>query len=135
MTSVPGLKTITISDKSVTDLERRTSSPGTPLRACSSGTVINSSTAEADRPMETVWTSTLGGANSGNTSIAESFIRAMPKIISTAARKTTRYLYRKLVATIHLMRHLLVLLRNPGLGAVNFRNANRHNRSVRLQCL
>src|SRR5688572_33354951 len=68
ITSVPGLKIMTMSDRSVTDLERMTSNPGVPLRACSSGTVINSSTAAAERPTERVWTSTLGGANSGNTS-------------------------------------------------------------------
>src|SRR5688572_28941917 len=90
ITSVPGLKIRKISDRSVTDLERITSSPGVPFRACSSGTVINSSTAEAESPIERVWISTLGGANSGKTSTAEFLNRVKPKIISVAARKTTK---------------------------------------------
>src|SRR3990172_7194474 len=97
MRSVPGLKMRTISDRSGTDLERITSSPGTPLSACSSGTVTNSSTAAAESPWLRVWISTLGGANSGKTSTDELLNRAMPKTIITAAKKTTRYRNRRLV--------------------------------------
>jgi hypothetical protein len=91
MMSVPGLKMRMISDRSGTDLERITSSPGTPLSAFSRGTVTSSSTSVAERPREIVWISTLGGANSGKTSTEEPARRIKPKTISAAAIKTTRY--------------------------------------------
>src|SRR3989304_8699274 len=100
MESVSGLKMSTISDKSETDLERITSSPGTPLSACSRGTVTSSSTSAAESPRDKVWISTLGGANSGNTSIDELLSRARPKTINAMAAKITRYRYCKLVLTI-----------------------------------
>src|SRR3989304_5060028 len=103
MRSVPGLKMSTISERSDTDLERITSRPGIPLSAFSSGTVTSSSTSAADSPREMVWTSTLGGANSGKTSTDELLSRGMPKIINTAAAKTTRDRYCRLVLTIHLI--------------------------------
>ena len=40
----------TLDDKSGIDLERIRSSPSTPLKACSSGTVISDSTSSAERP-------------------------------------------------------------------------------------
>ena len=100
MRSVPGLKMRTMSDRSGTDLERMTSSPGSPLSACSSGTVTSSSTAAAESPRLRVWISTLGGANSGKTSTDELLSRAMPKTIIAAAAKTTRNRYCRLVLTI-----------------------------------
>ena len=42
--------------------------PGVPLSAFSSGTLIRLSTSSVDRPGASVWISTSGGANSGNTS-------------------------------------------------------------------
>ena len=66
--SVPGLNSSSIDDKSGIDLERIRSSPSTPLNACSSGTVISDSTSSAERPRLGVWISTRGGANSGKTS-------------------------------------------------------------------
>ncbi len=88
--SVPGLKIRTMSERSGTDLERITSSPGTPFSACSNGTVTNSSTAAAESPRHGVWISTLGGANSGNTSTDVLRNRTVPKTIMAAATKTTR---------------------------------------------
>src|SRR3970040_2435888 len=100
MRSVPGLKMRTISDRSGTDLERITSSPGSPLRACSSGTVTSSSTAAAESPWLRVWISTLGGANSGNTSTDEVLSRARSENIIATAAKTTRNRYWRLGLTI-----------------------------------
>ena len=68
--SLPGLKIISTDDKDSTDFERISSSPGTPLRVCSSGIVTRASTWFADSPRDGVCTSTLGGANSGKTSTA-----------------------------------------------------------------
>src|SRR5262249_54468693 len=58
----------TTDDSPRTDLERIVVSPGVPLRAFSSGTLIRLSTSSVDMPGASVWTSTFGGANSGNTS-------------------------------------------------------------------
>jgi hypothetical protein len=67
--SVPGSKMSSTLDSPGIDSERIVSSHATPLsRSCSSGTVISSSTSAADRPRASVWTSTVGGANSGRTS-------------------------------------------------------------------
>ena len=52
----------------LTDFERMMSRPGVPSSDCSSGTVTRLSTSVGLRPSATVWISTRGGANSGNTS-------------------------------------------------------------------
>src|SRR3972149_888580 len=90
MRSVPGLKIRTICERSATDLERITSKPGRPRRACSNGTVTNSSTEAGESPRDRVWISTLGGANSGKTSTDEFLRRTMPKTINATAIKTTK---------------------------------------------
>ena len=50
-----------------------------PLSASSSGTVTRASTSAAESPSATVWISTRGGANSGNTSTGMSRIRPRPE--------------------------------------------------------
>jgi hypothetical protein len=52
--------------------------------------VTNSSTEAAESPMDKVWISTLGGANSGKTSTDEFPRRAMPDASIATARKTTK---------------------------------------------
>ena len=73
-----------------TDFERRISSPSTPARACSIGTVTRDSTSAVDIPRAIVWISTLGGANSGNTSTGTFWIRPRPMSIIPAAAARTR---------------------------------------------
>ena len=65
---VPGLKSSTTCESWMTDFERIVSRPSMPASDCSSGTVTSCSTSSADRPMQIVWISTFGGANSGKTS-------------------------------------------------------------------
>ncbi len=96
--SVPGLKIISICESWMTDLERMMSSPSTPARACSSGTVTRFSTSSADRPMQMVWISTFGGANSGKTSTGIARTWDVPKIINPAAAARTRKRNRRLRA-------------------------------------
>ncbi len=100
MRSVPGSKISSIDESWVTDLERITSSSGTPCRFCSSGTVISSSTSEADRPMQAVCTSTRGGANSGKTSTEVPRTWLPPSTSSARAAATARKRYLRLVRTI-----------------------------------
>jgi hypothetical protein len=89
--SVPRSKMRRMSDSCSADLERISSRPGTPCSACSSGTVIRDSTCVGDSPMASVWISTRGGANSGNTSTGMSLARWKPKNIRPAVRATTMY--------------------------------------------
>ena len=56
-----------------------------PLKASSMGTETSSSTSAAVSPRQAVWTSTFGGANSGNTSTEALLSWAPPTIISAAA--------------------------------------------------
>src|ERR671916_1705831 len=100
MRSVPGSKIITIVEYWGTDLERMTSSRGTPLSACSIGMVIKASTSAAERPIAAVCTSTFGGANSGKTSTGMARSSPPPKTIIATARPTTRYLNLRLDPTI-----------------------------------
>ena len=58
----------TTEDNPRTDLERMVFTPGTPASALSTGTLISDSTSGVDKPGASVWISTRGGANSGNTS-------------------------------------------------------------------
>ena len=62
--------------------------PGTPFSAFSSGTVTRLSTSSVERPGASVWISTSGGANSGNTSSGVLQPRAVPATISTTASAT-----------------------------------------------
>jgi hypothetical protein len=98
--SVPGSKIILIAERSGTDFERMMSSPGTPARACSSGTVTRPSTSTGESPMEIVWISTRGGANSGKTSTGMRRSCPMPKYIIPMAIATTRKRNFRLVATM-----------------------------------
>ena len=50
------------------DWERTTATPVVPVIACSIGVVTRTSTCSGARPDASVWISTCGGANSGNTS-------------------------------------------------------------------
>jgi hypothetical protein len=69
ITSSPSLKISRMSDRPRTDFDRITSSPGVPRSTSSIGIVISSSISAAVIPGPWVWISTLGGANSGKTSI------------------------------------------------------------------
>jgi hypothetical protein len=77
-------------DSCGTDLDRRSSRPSTPLKACSRGTVTNCSTSEVDSPRQAVWTITRGGANSGKTSTRWSGRVTIPSAIVRAPTTTTR---------------------------------------------
>ncbi len=98
--SVPGLKISSIDDSCGTDLERRSSSPSTPLRACSSGTVTRDSTSAVVRPMHRVWISTLGGANSGKTSMRIAGSATVPNTIMPTAAATTMNRNLRLAETV-----------------------------------
>ncbi len=89
MRSVPFSKMRTTDDKPSTDLERRTSRPGTPFMAASSGTLMSASTSELESPGASVWISTSGGANSGNTSNGASLAVLMPTTIRMIESATT----------------------------------------------
>ncbi len=120
----------TICDSCSTDLERISEMPGTPLRDCSSGTVMSDSTSVGASPMATVWISTLGGANSGNTSTGASSIRCTPKKSRAAASATTMNRNFRLAPTIQRMVSLLVLRRSVsdlGLDAVQLGHADGHD--------
>src|SRR5215217_7657565 len=80
-----------ICERSLTDLERISSSPGIPFSWFSSGTVINSSTCSEELPTAMVWISTRGGANSGKTSRSALRVSPMPKTMSAAAMKSTSH--------------------------------------------
>lgn len=66
------------------------STPGTPARDASSGTVVSDSTSAGDRPRQAVWISTDTGANSGNTSIFWCPRVWVPKYSSAMAMPATR---------------------------------------------
>ena len=88
--SVPGSKIIRIDDSCSTDLLRNVVNPSSPASACSRGIVTSVSTSEVDIPIEIVWTSTRGGANSGKTSTGTFCIWTMPMLIIAAAAASTR---------------------------------------------
>ena len=67
--SYPSSNSTTTDDSPSTDFDRSVFIPGVPLSAFSSGSEIRLSTSSVDSPGASVWISTLGGANSGNTSI------------------------------------------------------------------
>ena len=55
-------------DNPTDDEERTFSTPGVPLTALSMGKVMSDSVSSGARPGDSVWMTTCGGANSGNTS-------------------------------------------------------------------
>ncbi len=67
----------TTDERPSTDFDRIVLTPGTPASALSIGTLTSDSTSGVDSPGASVWISTSGGANSGNTSSG---------IVSRAAR-------------------------------------------------
>ncbi len=86
MMSVPRLKISVIVDRPVTERDRVDWSHGTPFRRSSRPRVMRFSTSSADSPTASVCTSTVGGANSGNTSIGIRPTSRMPTTrMATAA--------------------------------------------------
>src|SRR5919107_5628570 len=107
-----------ICERSVTDLERISSSPGSPFSWFSSGTVISSSTCSEELPTAMVWISTRGGANSGKTSRSALRVSPMPKTMSAAAAKITSHRNRKLDPTIQRISNPYLSMCDLELGAV-----------------
>src|SRR5918999_2128835 len=116
-----------ICERSITDLERISSSPGIPLSWSSSGTVISSSTCFEELPTARVWISTIGGANSGKTSTSALRVSPMPKTISAAAAKITSHRNRKAAPTIQRIRHPYLSMCDLKLGAVHQGGPYRHD--------
>src|SRR5215208_5157156 len=116
-----------ICERSVTDLERISSSPGIPFSWFSSGTVISSSTCSEELPTAMVWISTIGGANSGETSTSALRVSPMPKTISAAAAKSTSHRNRKLDPTIQRISNPYLSMCNLELGAVHFGGPDSHD--------
>src|ERR687894_1413460 len=125
--SVSLLKRSSICERSVTDLERISSSPGIPLSWSSSGTVISSSTCSEELPTARVWISTIGGANSGKTSTSALRVSPMPKTISAAAAKITSHRNRKLDPTIQRISNPYLSMCDFELGAVHLGGPDRHD--------
>src|SRR5882762_133360 len=98
--SAPRSKIAVTEDSCATELDRRISTPGTPLIAFSIGTVTCASTSAGDSPRQSVWTSTLAGANSGKTSIGISRSRWAPKKVRPRPNATTMKRKRRLFPTI-----------------------------------
>src|ERR687893_463751 len=121
------LKMSWICERSATDLERISSSPGIPFSWSSSGTVISSSTCSEELPIARVWISTCGGANSGKTSTSALRVSPMPKIISAAAAKITSHRNRRLDPTIQRIRHPYLSMCDLELGAVHQGGPDRHD--------
>src|SRR5918994_408912 len=113
------LKMSWICERSATDLERISSSPGIPFSWSSSGTVISSSTCSEELPIARVWISTCGGANSGKTSTSALRVSPMPKTISAAAAKITSHRNRRLDPTIQRIRHPYLSMCDLEFGAVH----------------
>src|SRR5215203_7036342 len=116
-----------ICERSITDLERISSSPGTPFSWSSSGIVISSSTCSEELPTATVWISTIGGANSGKTSTSALRVSPMPKIINAAAAKSTSHRNRKLDPTIQRISNPYPSMCDLELGAVHLGGPDRHD--------
>ena len=89
ISSVPSWKIITTDDRPSTDFERSVRRSGTPFIAFSSGTVTRLSTSPVERPGASVWISTSGGANSGNTSSGVFCAARDPATMRTSASATT----------------------------------------------
>src|SRR5918997_6490553 len=125
--SVSLLKMSWICERSATDLERISSSPGIPFSSSSRGTVISSSTCSEELPIAIVWISTCGGANSGKTSTSALRVSPMPKTISAAAAKITSHRNRKLDPTIQRISNPYLSMCDLELGAVHHSGPDRHN--------
>src|ERR671919_1699373 len=128
--SVSLLKMSWICERSETDLERISSSPGTPFSWFSSGVVISSSTCSEELPTAMVWISTRGGANSGKTSTSALRVSPTPKTISAAAAKSTSHRNRKLDPTIQRISNPYLSMCDLELGAVHFGGPDRHDLST-----
>src|SRR5215211_2083916 len=115
-----------ICERSITDLERISSSPGIPFSWFSSGTVISSSTCSEELPTATVWISTIGGANSGKTSTSALRVSPMPKTINAAAAKSISHRKRKLDPTIQRIRHPYLSMCDLEFGAVHLGGPDRN---------
>ena len=76
--SVPSLKIRTTDDNPSTDFDRSVFKPVVPLSEFSSGTLTSASTSSVESPGASVWISTRGGANSGNTSSGAFWAARMP---------------------------------------------------------
>src|ERR671914_2613532 len=128
--SVSLLKMSWICERSITDLERISTSPGIPLSWSSSGIVINSSTCCEELPTAMVWISTCGGANSGKTSTSALRVSPMPKSISATAAKITSHRNRKLDPTIQRISNPYLSMCDLELGAVHLGGPDRHDLST-----
>src|SRR5919112_452004 len=116
-----------ICERSITDLERISSSPGSPFSWFSSGVVISSSTCCDELPTAMVWISTIGGANSGKTSTSALRVSPMPKTINAAAAKSTSHRNRKLDPTIQRIRHPYLSMCDLEFGAVHLGSPDRND--------
>src|SRR5919112_1185255 len=125
--SVSLLKISWICERSATDLERISSSPGIPFSSSSSGTVISSSTCSEELPIARVWISTCGGANSGKTSISELRVSPTPNTSSAAAAKRISHRNRKLDPTIQRISNPYLSMCDLELGAVHQSGPDRHD--------
>src|SRR5919112_6669104 len=125
--SVSLLKRSSICETSETDLERISSSPGTPFSWSSSGMVISSSTCSEELPIARVWISTCGGANSGKTSTSALRVSPIPKTISAAAAKITSHRNRKLDPTIQRISNPYLSMCDLEFGAVHLGGPDRHD--------
>src|ERR687897_2065112 len=125
--SVSLLKMSWICERSITDLERISSSPGIPFSWFSSGVVISSSTCSEELPTAMVWISTIGGANSGKTSTSALRVSPIPKTISAAAAKSISHRNRKLDPTIQRISNPYLSMCDLELGAVHFGGPDRHD--------
>src|SRR5215203_59316 len=116
-----------ICERSITDLERISSSPGIPFSWFSSGVVISSSTCCEELPTAMVWISTIGGANSGKTSTSAFRVSPMPKTMSAAAAKSTNHRNRKLNPTIQRINNPYLSMCDLEIGAVHLGGPDRHD--------
>src|SRR5215216_5069051 len=116
-----------ICERSITDLERISSSPGSPFSWFSSGTVISSSTCSEELPTAMVWISTRGGANSGKTSTSAFRVSPMPKTMSAAAAKSTNHRNRKLNPTIQRISNPYLSMCDLEFGAVHLGGPDRND--------
>ena len=66
--SLPEAKVTVMTDRPWIEFERMVARPGRPLIATSTACVTSTSTCSGFRPGASVWTVTVGGANSGKTS-------------------------------------------------------------------
>src|SRR4051812_21204298 len=126
-TSVPRLKSSVMCESCGTDSERMVSTPGTPFRASSSGTVTSSSTSDAESPRHAVWSSTRVGANSGNTSTFSLRSSRTPKNTSATAAATTRKRNLRLDPTIQRIALGPSVLFDPVLDAQELLGADGHH--------